>query len=236
MIVPPLLLIHISAAIIGILAGAMAMLFRKGSGWHAAAGNVFFIAMLLMGSTAAYMAVFDKPVMINCLVGLFMCYLVSTSWRAARHREGTAARFDVGALLFVSALIVIAIVYASLAANRPPGVKGGTPPFAYLIFGAIAILCAKADVQLLLRGGVSGTQRIGRHLRRMCGAFLLALFSFVPGQARQLPPSLRANPLIYVPHVVFVGLTLYWMVRISRKRAEGRKLQHDDAIVAKVAA
>lgn len=237
MILPPFLLIHISAAVIGILAGAMAMLFRKGSGWHAAAGNVFFVSMLFMGTSAAYMAVFDKPSMSNFLVGLFMCYLVSTSRRAARHREGTAGRFDVGAFLFITALLVTAIASGFAEANSPRSVRGGVPAFGYFIFAAIAILSAKADVQLLLRGGVFGTQRIARHLRRMCGAFLLALFSFVPGQARQLPPSLRANPLLYVPHVVFVGMTLYWMFRISaRKRAERQKPADADAVLTKVAA
>ena len=46
MAMSPVLFVHICGATIGLLSGYMALLFRKGSGLHGAAGNVFFIAML----------------------------------------------------------------------------------------------------------------------------------------------------------------------------------------------
>src|SRR6266542_2312625 len=38
--------LHVFSAAVGLLAGFMAMLFRKGSGLHGAAGTIFFLSML----------------------------------------------------------------------------------------------------------------------------------------------------------------------------------------------
>ena len=83
----PILIIHICAGLVGLLSGAAAMSFRKGSRRHRVAGNVFFVAMLVMGSSAAYLG--------NVFGGLFACYLVATAWLTARRREGKRV-FSIG--------------------------------------------------------------------------------------------------------------------------------------------
>ena len=82
-----LLLVHICSATVGLLSGFMAMAFRKGSNWHGAAGTVFFVSMLLMSSSGAYIAAFLKPVAINVVAATLTFYLVSTAWRAAKKRD-----------------------------------------------------------------------------------------------------------------------------------------------------
>jgi uncharacterized membrane protein len=57
----PLLPIHITARVVGILSGAAAMPFRKGSPRHALAGTVFVIAMMTMASSAVYPAFHETP-------------------------------------------------------------------------------------------------------------------------------------------------------------------------------
>jgi len=93
----PLLLLHICAAVVALLAGFLTMSLRKGSGWHGAAGNIFFISMLIMSSSAAYLAAFLKPNMLNMVVGLLTFYLVATGWWAAKRRNGVRGPFDLGA-------------------------------------------------------------------------------------------------------------------------------------------
>lgn len=41
---------HISMALLGLVSGAAAMTFRKGSPLHRQSGNVFFVSMLIMSS------------------------------------------------------------------------------------------------------------------------------------------------------------------------------------------
>jgi hypothetical protein len=56
-----ILIQHICGGVVGVLAGAAAMSFRKGSRWHGVAGNVFFVAMLVMGLRVATGMVPPKP-------------------------------------------------------------------------------------------------------------------------------------------------------------------------------
>jgi hypothetical protein len=121
MLYKALLMLHVFSAAVGLLAGFMAMAFRKGSGLHGAAGTIFFVSML----------------------------------------------------------------------------------------------------RLIVRGGVSGVERIKRHLWRMSLALLFATASFYPGQARLFPKWLRATNLLYIPHVLLIGAMFFFLYRYSvRKRAQ----------------
>ncbi len=99
----PLLPLHISAGIVGILSGAAAMSFRKGSARHALAGKVFVIAMLTLGASAVYLALMNHQLG-NVLGGTFTFYLVTTAWATARRGDGETSIFDWVALLIPLAL------------------------------------------------------------------------------------------------------------------------------------
>src|SRR4051794_6074661 len=108
----PLLYFHISAAIVGLLSGGLAMVFRKGSGRHGAAGTVFFVSMLCMASSAAIIALFMHRIMVNIVVSFLTLYLVPTGWVAIRRRDGQTNRaFDLGALVFVLADGIAGVSY-----------------------------------------------------------------------------------------------------------------------------
>ena len=68
----PILLLHICAGTTGVLSGFVAVFLRKGSRWHRIIGNVFFIAMLVLGGSGAYMAVVKSQVP-NVLGGVLTC-------------------------------------------------------------------------------------------------------------------------------------------------------------------
>ena len=53
----PILLGHICAGTLGLLSGTAAMSFRKGSGRHARAGQIFVASMLTMAVAAVYLAI-----------------------------------------------------------------------------------------------------------------------------------------------------------------------------------
>lgn len=214
----PILLLHICAAVVGLLSGATAMLFRKGSGLHGAAGSVFFVSMLVMTSSAAYVAVFERPNMLNAVVALLTFYLVSTAWRAARNRAGKTGSFDVAALLFILAVGLAGVTFGLEAAGSPKGSKDGMPPGIYFFFGITALLCGVTDIRMLRRGALDGSQRIARHLWRMSSALLITLMSFIPGNLRLLPESVRHSGVIYLPHLLLVGAMIYWRIRVRRRR------------------
>jgi hypothetical protein len=213
-----LLLLHVCGAVVGLLAGFAAMLVRKGSNWHGATGTVFFASMLVMSSTAAVIAAFHRVNAANMCVGLFTFYLVATSWWAAKNREGRLGRFDRGAFGYVVLVVTLFMTYGVQAAASATGTKDGMPPFLYFMFGTFALVCLIGDVRMFGRGGATGTHRIGRHLRRMGLALMIATLSFYPGQAKFLPKEMKEMPLIWLPHIFLLVSLFFWMWRYRVRR------------------
>ena len=67
---------------------------------------------------------------------------------------------------------------------------------------------------MILRRGVTGAQRIARHLWRLCFALFIAAGSFFLGQPQVFPVSLRGSPLLILVSVAPLGFLLFWLVRV----------------------
>lgn len=231
--VTTLVILHVCSAAVGLLSGYMAMMLRKGSGLHGAAGTVFTVSMLTASGAGAYLAAFVHPNSGNVIGSTLTFYLVATAWVTAKRRDGKPGLFDLGALLFGLGIVAIAATWGIEAAKTGP--KSGYPAPFYFIFGSIALLFAVADIRMMVRGGVFGAKRIARHLWRMCFALLFATFSFYPGQAKFFPKWLRETNLLHVPAVLLIGTMLLALYRVSvRKRVPQPDaiVRHGDPVVA----
>src|SRR6476646_9267484 len=120
----PMLLLHICVGTLGVLSGAVAISFRKGSRWHRLTGMVFAISMLSLGASGAYMA-FMKFQPGNILGGTFTFYLVATAWMTAKRREDKRSSFDWAALLLVLAVATTELTLALQAMHSPTGRRFG---------------------------------------------------------------------------------------------------------------
>jgi len=212
----PLLIVHISAGALGLLAGAFTLVFLKGSHRHRVAGTVFVAATMSMGTTALYLAL-EKRQWETCLVALLTLYLVATAWRTARRRDGGGGAFEVGSFLVALALgagfVVTAAEMASHSSPTRTAVK-------YLLFGGVALFAAGGDLRLLLRGGVSGRERIARHLWRMTSPLLISANIFFQGQANLFPDAVRRTHVLYLPILLIMGATVFWLARVLVPRGD----------------
>ncbi|HEV2707564.1 MAG TPA: hypothetical protein VGV59_16725 [Pyrinomonadaceae bacterium] len=208
----PILVVHICAGLIGLLSGVAAMSFRKGSRRHGLTGNVFFVAMLVMGSSAAYLG--------NVFGGLFVCYLVATAWLTARRRGGETSVFDWVGVVFALVMGVLTLTTGIEAARSPKGTLNGVPAGMLFFLGTVALLAAAGDVRMLMRGGVFGTQRIARHLWRMCFGLFIATGSFL---AQKRVIAFMGGPKILLLAVVPLLLLIFWLIRVRFTNAYKRK-------------
>jgi uncharacterized membrane protein len=209
----PLLILHICAAIIGLLSGAVALAFRKGFPWHRVAGNVFFVSMLSMAGVGAFLAlVKQKPG--DILGGMLTCYLVATAWKTARRREGKLGIFDWSALLVALALASVAATFGLEAVSSPTGLKYGYPFGPYFFLGSVALISLAGDVRMLVRGGISGAQRIARHLWRMCFALFIASASIFLARQHLFPELLRKTGVLVFLSVLPLLLMILWLLRV----------------------
>jgi hypothetical protein len=219
----PLLLLHIIAGTLGMLSGFVAVFLRKGSRRHGIAGNVFVISMLCLSASGVYLAlVKSQPG--NILGGTLTFYLVLTAWITARRRDGEPGIFDWGALLVVLAVAAINLTWGVEAAISPTGLKHEYPPGPYFFLGTVAVLATVGDVRLLVRKGIAGTQRIARHLWRMCFALFIAAGSIFLARQQLFPALLRKTGVLFFLSFLPLILMIFWLVRV--RFASAYKEQH----------
>ena len=201
-----LLPIHIITGIIGLVSGAIALAARKGAKLHRKSGMVFVYAMMVVAITGTVMGalLFEMAAVIP---GLLTFYLVLTSLLTVY--RPVALKFswiDFGALLMGLAVSIASFSYGFMAE--------GQPTVLYIIFGAVALLATLGDIRMILARKIQDTQRIARHLWRMCVALFLASISLFIGQSQVFPELLRNSGLLPIPVLLVLFLMFYWLVRV----------------------
>lgn len=170
-----LLVAHIGGGTLGMLSGAVAMATRKGERLHRAAGNVFFVSMLSMAAVGAGVAPFlDDGQRVNTVAGIMTLYMVATAWVAAKRERIEVGAFEIFGFGVAVLVAAAGAVFAIEASNSPTGTIDDSPPQSFYMFMTIGTVAALSDLNLILRGGLSGRQRIARHLWRMCVGLFIA--------------------------------------------------------------
>jgi hypothetical protein len=209
----PILLLHIIAGTLGMLSGFVAAFLLKGSRRHARAGNVFVIAMMMLSASGTYMAIM-KHQPGNILGGTLTFYLVTTAWITARRREGGPGMFDWGALLVVLGLAIVEVTLGLQAALSPTRLRYDYPAGPYFFLGSIAVLATVGDVRMLVRGGIAGTQRLARHLWRMCFALFIAAASIFLARQQIFPAIFRRTGVLFFLSFLPLMLMVFWLIRV----------------------
>ena len=210
----PLLALHITAGTLGMLSGFVAVFLRKGSRRHGLAGKLFVIAMLSLSASGVYLAIL-KSQPGNILGGTLTFYLVATARMTARRRDDAEPGvFDWSALLIVSGVAACQITFGLEAAFSPTGLKYGYPPWPYFFMGSVAVLAVTGDVRMLVRNGVSGTQRIARHLWRMCFALFIAASSIFLARQQLFPAIFRKTGALVFLSFLPLLLMIFWLLRV----------------------
>ncbi len=211
----PILVLHIIAGTLGMLSGFVAVFLRKGSRRHGLVGNIFVIAMLTLSSTGVYLALM-KSQPGNILGGTLTFYLVATAWATARRRGETAVPgiLDWGAFLVIATVAAVEVTCGIEAALSPTGLKYDYPPGPYFMMGTVAVLAAIGDIRMLMRRGIAGTQRIARHLWRMCFALFIAAGSIFLARPHLFPAFMRKTGTLYVLSFLPLILMIFWLIRV----------------------
>lgn len=206
-------LFHVAAGSAGLISGAAALSVRKGGALHARAGTAFFAAMMAMAGTGAAIAAF-KPERGTAVIGIFTCYLVASSWRTARRRDGVAGGAEWAGLAVALACAAAMLAFGLLASGSPTGRFDSLPASAHYPFAILAGLAAGLDLNFILRGRLDRRQRVARHLWRMCAALAIAAFSFFLGQQDEFPAAWRGLAIWFAPPFAVLAAMVFWIVRV----------------------
>jgi peptidoglycan/LPS O-acetylase OafA/YrhL len=205
-----MIFLHVIGGLLGLTSGAVALSTQKGGRLHRKSGTVFVYAMLVMSTSGAVMAALIGE-RISVMAGMLTFYLVLTSLLTVRHRGPESRWMDVVATMLS---IVFALIVGLLSlAFAVTGDMDGTTPVGFL-FGAVALLAALGDIRMLIARHMEWSQRIARHLWRMCFALWIATASFFLGQSDEFPETLRIMPLLCTPVLLVMLLMFYWLARV----------------------
>ncbi len=176
------------------------MSFRKGSSPHRAAGNVFFISMLSLSASGAYLALM-KHQMNNVFGGVLTFYMVATAWVTVRRKDkdGQTGIFDWGALLVALAVGIVIVTYGLEKAYSQTAPKDGGSRRYELFHGFRGSACC--------RGGHSHAHARRYFWRTTYRAASLAhvlwavyrLRVLLPGTAASIPSLVTQNKRAFYP-------------------------------------
>jgi hypothetical protein len=182
--------------------------------------------MLIMAVGAVYLAIVKNQPN-NLGGGILTFYLIATAWLTAQRGDGTTSRWDwvvalvpltLGILNWMNGIDVLRAGHSS---------QNGVPVGMIFFMGSVCLLAASGDVRMLLRGGVSGTQRIARHLWRMCFGLFIAAGSFFLGPSNRplrllssvglgkyVPAAFFSTTLYLVLTILPLVLLIFWLARV----------------------
>ena len=202
-----LLVAHIFAGCISLIAAVFAVVSSKGKQAHILAGRTYFWGMAVIFLTAIPMSISSSNVFLF-LIAIFSFYLAYAGLKFARNRTGTANLFDwvaVGLMVFSGlAMWFLALVYF---------MNNNSQYITLTVFGFIAISLGYMDFRSYRNKSAIGKQRIARHLTNMLAgtiavitAVLVTNLSIEPVFILWILPTIIIFPLILWRNRKILGL------------------------------
>ncbi len=208
-----MLLVHVLAGAVALVAGYLALYAAKGSGLHRKSGIWFVYSIVTMGAFAVVINVFEGE---DWGGGLLVAYFVVSALETVRPLAERRRWLEVSGMLVAAFLGVASLLRGLDGVTGGEFFHEGVPAPMFLFLGTVTVLAAASDVRVIRGGGLHGRPRLVRHLWRMCFALWIAAGSFFIGQAHTFPEALRHPALLAVPVLVPLLAMPYWIWRLRR--------------------
>lgn len=214
--------IHTPAGTIGLVAATVALLAGKGTSLHRKAGTIFTISMLIM-LISGFGAAIIKESTNDMFLSAVVIYTVFTAWLTVHHKKNETGFLEHVALGWISAVALVAFIMSI-------GWREIATPNVYLYLAIFSVFCAIGDVRNLRRAGLSGIQRVIRHVWRIGFSLLWAALALTDKIVKILGANVKELPqeqvlyIVVVPAVLVLVIILYWIINIlfvSRKKFAG---------------
>ena len=192
------IVVHATLGGMALLAGLLAIIFKKGSRNHVLAGRVFYWSMLasaLLGMLVSIWPGHHSAFLFS--IGVFSSYLLIGGYRATRFkRSDVDLRVDrvVAWIMFVVGVLMISY----------PVYSTGNPNIVLSVFGAIGVIFAVRDHISFRQPSELRKTWMQWHLGKMMGGYIAAVTAFVvvnqliPGLYGWLGPTVLGTGFIVI--------------------------------------
>ncbi|WP_233352002.1 hypothetical protein [Hyphomonas neptunium] len=213
-----LTVIHILFGTISIVAGASAMVLKKGAKLHRLSGRVFAVSLVLSSVAGCCLALIVDDQFLAFLAGVLTVYLVGSGVLAAAGRAGQRSHL---AMFAIASTLTGAMFWLAWEASRAEaGTMLGYGPGPYIFLGAICLIATLGDVRTLIARTLGPADRLSRHLWRMSFGFFIAAGSLFTGPgASAFPQSVRESGVLSLPEPLILLLMIFWLIRVRWRSA-----------------
>ncbi|GHA63504.1 DUF2306 domain-containing protein [Pontibacter akesuensis] len=215
-----LLILHIAAGTISLIAGPVSMVNRKGGKQHRLTGKIFFYAMMLVSGTAVTMAALPNhhsPFLL--IIGVFSAYLVISGYRVLNLKglaKGRKPPLQDWGISLVMAAFAAYFVFA--------GFTGGSfdsSSIISIVFGSIALLLVAKDVRKYTKAPTDKNFWLYDHITRMIAGNIAAFTAFLVVNNTILPPVVAwLGPTVTGTAVISFFITKY-KLKARKEKATG---------------
>jgi hypothetical protein len=205
-------LIHTPAGAIGLVTATVALSAKKGATIHRKAGNCFTISMLIM-LISGFIAAFLKESTGDMFLSAVVMYTVFTAWLTVHHKKNETGFLERGALVWIIAVAIAALFMSSSS-------REVATPNLYFFWTGFSILCAVGDVRNLYLVGLSGIQRLIRHVWRIGFSLIWAALALIDKIVKMRGSNVKDMPeeqmlyIVAVPTMFILTIFLYWIINI----------------------
>lgn len=196
-----LLVLHIIAGYVSLLAGLVSMLAQKGQRVHRQSGKIFFFSLLGVTATAIFLAAVMSSEFL-LFVGIFVFYQNYSGWKALRDKtlRPDWADWLILAIAFVNGLLMLR-----------------TQQIVLLVFGGISMLLVLGSLSIyyrVLNGKPLPKMRwLTRHLGMMMGAYIGTITAFLVVNIKWVAP---AWVVWLAPTAILLPLMFFWTRKYGR--------------------
>lgn len=196
-----LLVLHIAAGTVSLVAGIVAIATKKGGRRHKQAGRVFVASMGIVVITAAPLALADWNLFLFGIT-VFSGYLVFNGYRVlARKRLGPGAA---GRIDWAGHLTMVVFSVAMTSAGIWTLIDGFELAPVLLAFGVIGGILAGRELNEIRRPSSDRMAWLYRHIGFMGGAFIATVTASITVNLTMLPPIIQwlGPTLVGVPMII----------------------------------
>ena len=196
--------IHAFFGAIGLLAGSLSFIVKKGSKLHKRSGKWFTIGMLASSGLSipiASMPGHENPFLV--MIGLFTIYMVIVGNRSLRFkkRKTLADKTDWG-ISGLMAVISLVMLSAGL-------LKSGEIAVLFLFFGGIGLVLCLMDFNFLRNPHKTKTGWLVQHIGKIVGAFIASVTAFLVAGTH-----LSGLAVWILPSVIGNTAIIYWILKV----------------------
>ncbi len=208
-----ILFIHIASGTVGLLAGTINMVRKKGDKWHRVIGKAFLYGMLSTGFCSFILASIH-PSLFLFMVGVFTVHLVGTGQRYLalkqlhNNQQPQLVDWALAALMLLGGLTLIGFgVYYLIEAE----VFG----LVYIVFGSSGLANVYSDVKNYQGKITNKNYWLVLHIGRMVGGYIAAITAFLVVNSSHFPSVMQGTVLWLLPTFIFVPLMIFWSRKIK---------------------